>query len=144
MKTLVSFSLIAIMLLTFSFGVLAADSPEAGTKFDYTVEVSPEGSGTVKTEPAPNGAIKVISTPTSGNIFDKWGITGDYKIISGSLESKEIVIEPLDDGVKIIGFFKKDPKAPGTGVMDISVYVAAVLAVVCVAGALVVFKKALI
>ncbi len=144
MKAFVSFSLIAVLLLTCSFAVFAANSPEAGTQFDYDLKVNNDDYGTVKSDPAPDGAIKLTATAASGKLFTKWNITGSYEIVSGSLESKEITIKPLADGVVITAEFKKDPSAPGTGVMDLSIYVAAVFAIVCVTGALLVFKKALI
>lgn len=110
MKFKVLIATIIAVLAFSSMSVMAANSPSGSGLNNVKVNgqsVGKKGSSTIKVNggsiTVSGGAIKVgkkltiTANPNNGNTFTKWVITGDYTIVSGDLNSAELVIIPKSD-----------------------------------------------
>ena len=99
MKRIVSLLLVVIMALTFSLATIAADSTEdPGT--DKVVSVGHTEGGNCEFSFEDGGIIRLVASQSTGSKFTGWVIDGDYEIISGDLQSPELVIKVFKDSTK--------------------------------------------
>ena len=92
--------------------VSAATYESPTPKQYYNVTTSTEGSGTVSADPNKveqgSGDTTTLKAVNGDGFFTLWIIQGSYEIISGTLESPDLVIRPLSD-VNVTACFTVDP-----------------------------------
>ena len=100
------FALLLSICLLASFSVTAFAeyySPSGSVVFKYEYEIV--GNGSVDKIALEDGSYKFVAIPDEGENFTGWNIIGkDYLIVSGTLNSTEIVILAKSD-VKLIANF---------------------------------------
>ena len=111
MKKIAALFLVAVMMLTMAVSVFAEGteikSPEAGEEHKVEVARATTGGAVFFVENE-DGTYTITAKPDSGRKFIKWDITGEYEIVSGSLETPEIVINAKSD-IKAIATFDGTP-----------------------------------
>lgn len=107
MKKIISISLVFVLI--FALAVSTAVSAASPTpKTYYSISVDTQGSGSASANPVKvqvnsDGTTTLTATEKDG-FFTKWIISGDYEIVSGSLETSTLVIKPSSDISAIASF----------------------------------------
>lgn len=125
MKKLLAIVFSVVILATFmAVPAFAAESPEGELVFKVDVESFSSGTSSKGNYVVEGDTIRLTISEDSDYDFTGWVIEGKYEIVSGSLDSKELVIRPLSD-VSIVESYdvetapdgdKNDSdKAPQTG-----------------------------
>lgn len=112
MKRFVALSLAIVMIFAFAVSVAAKRSPTGKQYYKITTAVENPGMGTVeasqnKIEKDSGDPVTLTATETTG-FFTRWIITGDYEIVSGSIDSPELVIIPKSDINATANFSKEE------------------------------------
>jgi len=106
MKKIIAVAAVVMMLVVSSVSVMAATSPSAddvytikmGTSTSATSASVTGGTISASSNPVVIGEeVTLTATAKDGYAFAKWIITGDYTIVSGSLEDGVITIIPNSD-----------------------------------------------
>ena len=116
MKKIIALSLTVVMLLSLAIGAFAADlgSPERpGTGHKVSV-VSGKG-GSAENKENSDGTHTITAKADDGHKFTKWEISGDYDLISGTLNDTVIVVRPKGDINVVATFDEKTPAKPWDG-----------------------------
>jgi hypothetical protein len=148
MKKLLAFICTLAIVAAGAVTAFAADSPSGEVKYKVNFATYASGSKKVSTNYTVEGDTIKFTASESQYTFEKWEISGDYEIVSGSLTSKTLVIRPKAD-VSVVELFKEvstsggsssntSDKSPTTG--DAFSVFAALIALIS-AGAFVVVKK---
>lgn len=121
MKRTLSVLIAMLLILCATVPAFAAVSP-TGAK-DITVTVVPtEGGGgsydaITKYDPVNGATIQFVPKPNDGYTFDHWVIEGDYEIISGSLETGDLVIKAYSDIIATPYYVKSGPTTASEATM---------------------------
>ncbi len=130
MKKFLAILFSLVVLMTFmAIPTFAVNSPSGSLVYDVDVESFSTGSATVGSYKVDGDTIILTAAKDSKHTFTGWVISGkegvDYVIVSGSLDSKELVIRPLADlkieesydvkGSAGYGQSNDSDKAPQTG-----------------------------
>ena len=110
MKRFASIIMVLIMLFALTVTVYAEESPTAAPGY-YRITASTEGSGTINTttnkvEKNTDGTVTLTATDDEG-YFTYWIISGEYKIVEGSLNDPVITIMPSSDIDAVASFSKE-------------------------------------
>ena len=130
MKKIFAMLLVVAMMFAIAIPMSAEISPKPMPEVE--TEVVPENGGNITEKDNGDGTVTLTITPSNGNEFIKWVITGEYEIVSGKLTDKTITIRPTTD-VKVQAqvkaksttpTVKPGTSSPSTGVAPVMMAVA--------------------
>ncbi len=105
MKKLIALICVALLVLGTAVTAFAAESPSGDELIKITITTYKSGSAETEERTLVLGETITLTASESEYTFEKWQITGEYEIVSGSLTSKELVIRPLGD-IDVIEVFE--------------------------------------
>ena len=129
MKRVITVALVLVLVFSLSVTAFAKDSPTGKKYYGISVSYSPS-DGSLGTASADSdkvlitenddGTVTLTANEKGNGVFSSWQITGDYDIVSGSLNSKTITIKPHSDISAVANFTKpgsspdeQKPSTPG-------------------------------
>ncbi len=133
------------MVFSLATVAFAADSPSGKPTVSVDTSSSNANAGSVQKAENKDGSVTLTATAAKGYTFKGWTITGEYTIVSGSLNSANLVIKASGDCVVKANFSGTGAAGDGSGTGPETGYSIALLVfagAVSLAGASFAMKKA--